>query len=284
MTPQINFKDPRWIAHFLDTALKKEQEKYKKCPVMRDVVPDHEAAEVWGYVVTAYFLAEESLKALLFLRNKPVPRKHSLSILFNLLENDDRATMRMFYSDYLATNDGYDKFPFQTLIEFLENLDGDPNQRDTDYVGSFDWRYFLIENRQSCNMPLVSIELMHEIVYGCNGIVRNVRNSGFNPFRRTHSWRLREKRREKYDDWLLVQQNSCQAEKLAGKLVILWGPDYCGRYDMFLVNANGAKDYFAEKPTDSSIPIVDKRIELEDFDADAGFRTIGISVGRPSYD
>lgn len=98
------------------------------------MVPDHEAAEVWGYVVTGYFLAEESLKALLFLRKKLVPpRKHSLSILFDLLDNDDKATLGMFYSDYLATNNGYGNFPFQTLEEFLKNLDGAPNQRGTDY-------------------------------------------------------------------------------------------------------------------------------------------------------
>lgn len=131
-------------------------------------------------------------------------------------------------------------------------------------------------------MPFISIELMHEFVYGCNGIVRNAHNSRFNPLQRTHSWRLRRKRREKYDDWLLVQRISGETEKLTGKLVILWGPDYSGRYDMFLITANGAEDYFSEKPTDSSIPTVDKRNELEEFDAYAGFSSVGISMRRPS--
>ena len=33
------------------------------------------------------------------------------------------------------------RFPFATLDEFLTNLDGDPNPKGDDYLGSFDWRY-----------------------------------------------------------------------------------------------------------------------------------------------
>ena len=56
----INFKDLSWVVTWLDTALKKEKEKYKKCPVMPDLVPDHQVAQGWGYVVAGYFLVEES--------------------------------------------------------------------------------------------------------------------------------------------------------------------------------------------------------------------------------
>ena len=64
----ITFKDPLWITVWLHTALKKEQEKYKQCPVMPDFAPGHEVAQAWGYVVAGYFLVEESFKALLYLR------------------------------------------------------------------------------------------------------------------------------------------------------------------------------------------------------------------------
>ena len=47
----INFKDPLRMIAWLDTALKKEKEKYKKCPVIPDLVPGHEVAQAWGYVV-----------------------------------------------------------------------------------------------------------------------------------------------------------------------------------------------------------------------------------------
>ena len=66
----IDFKDPLWIITWLDTALKKEKEKYKKCPVMPDLIPGHVAAQGWGYVVAGYFLVEESFKALLHVGGK----------------------------------------------------------------------------------------------------------------------------------------------------------------------------------------------------------------------
>ena len=76
----IDFKDALWITAWLDTALEKEKEKYEKCPVKSDLLPGHEAAQAWGYVVAGYFLVEESFKVLLYLRGKKVPPKHSLTI------------------------------------------------------------------------------------------------------------------------------------------------------------------------------------------------------------
>ena len=78
----ITYKDPLWIMAWLDTALKKEREKYRKCPVTPDLAPGHETAQGWGYVVTGYFLVEQSFKALLHIcGEKDVPKTHSLSIL-----------------------------------------------------------------------------------------------------------------------------------------------------------------------------------------------------------
>ena len=150
-----NFKDPLWITTWLDTALRKEKEKYEKCPVMLDMVPGHEAAQGWGYVVTGYFLVEESFKALLHVRRENVPTRHSLSTLFQLLDENDRIVLREYYDDYRATIGGKrGVFPFESLDDFLLNLDGDENERG-DHIGSFDWRYFLIEERRSQAMPLV---------------------------------------------------------------------------------------------------------------------------------
>ena len=70
----INFKDPSLIATWLDTALSKEKEKYEKCPVMQDLVPDHQNAQGWGYALVGYFLLEQSFKALLYVRGKNVPK------------------------------------------------------------------------------------------------------------------------------------------------------------------------------------------------------------------
>ena len=270
----IDFKKPLWIVAWLDTALEKEKEKYAKCPVVPDWVPGHEVAQGWGYVVAGYFLVEESFKALLYVRgNKRVPTKHSLFFLFDMLENNDKAVLREYYDDYRSTmGETIGALPFQSLGEFLRNLDGDTKRK-----GSFDWRYFLIEEKQSKVMPTVSIDHLHEIVYGCTRIVEHAHNARFDPSRYTLSRRMRAKRRLKYTDWLTVRMNSEGWGDLGERLEILWGPDRLGRYDLLLLGDEGAKQYFPEIPDDPSVPVVDKRTEIEEFDVEKGCRSIGVS-------
>ena len=55
----IDFKDPLLIVQWLDTALKKEKEKYKNCPVVPDIIPGQEAAQGWGYVVAGYYMKNQ---------------------------------------------------------------------------------------------------------------------------------------------------------------------------------------------------------------------------------
>ena len=204
----INFKDPLLITTWLDAALKKEKEKYEKCPVMPDLVPDYVTAQGWGYVVAGYFLVEGSFKALLHVRGKKVPKRHSLSPLFNLFDQDDKTIIREYYADYQATIDKNRRaFPFKSLDDFLANLDGGKNGRG-DHIGSFDWRYFLIEEKRSQKMPLVSLDYLHEIVFGCIQVIKYANNSRFEPSRYTHSWRMRREREKKYRDWLIVRRNS----------------------------------------------------------------------------
>ena len=278
MTNQtIDFKDPLWITAWLDTALEKEQEKYNKCPVMPDFSPGHEVAQAWGYVVAGYFLVEEAFKALLYLRGKQVPRKHSLTILFNFFEADDQETLREYYSDYRATIGGYgSKFPLATPDEFLVNLDGDPNKKRDDHIGSFDWRYFLIAEKQSQKMPTVSVGFLHEIAYGSICIVEHAQHGSAEPSQHIHSWRMRRERNKKQSAWLTVRRNSGGWDELGDRLEILWGPDYRGRHDLLLFKGNCATPYFAEIPEDFSLPIVDKRQEIESFDVDEGMRSIGV--------
>lgn len=120
------FKDPLYMTAWLEVALEKEREKYEKCPVMRDMAPGHNEAQAWGYIVTCYFLAEQSLKALLYLREKEAPKTHPLSTLFDLLDDNDKEFLHEFYSDYRATIGGIrGEFRFGSLDEFPVNLDGD---------------------------------------------------------------------------------------------------------------------------------------------------------------
>ncbi len=278
---KIDFKDSGQIIKWLDTALRKEQEKYKKCPIIPDVVAGYDVAQGWGYVVAGYFLAEESFKALLYLRGKQVPSKHSLTMLFKLFEADDKQSLREFYTDYWETIEGGERaFPFKTLDDFLANLDGDPNKKGDDCIGSFDWRYFLIEETRSQKMPTVSVEFLHEIAYGCIRMAQHAHDGKSNPSRHTHSWRMhRERYIKKYRDWLMVRMHSQGWGELGDRLEILWGPDYRGRHDFIIFKEKGARPCFAELPKGSSLPVMDKRQEIESFDVEEGMRSIGFSSG-----
>ena len=265
----IKFKEPLWIVAWLDTALAKEKEKYQTCPVIRDLVPGHEAAQGWGYVVAGYLLAEESLKALLYVRggqNQGPHGYHSLSSLFNILGDDDKAVLREYYTDYKATISGNGgAFPFNSLDDFFSNLDGDKNRRGDDHMGSLDWRYFLIEEPKSAKMPLVSVDYLHEIVFGCTRIIQQAVRPQFDPRRYTRTWRTRRERTRKYWHWLNIRMNSDGWTGLGDRLEILWGPDYLGRYDLYWFEGQRVQIFFSEIPSDCALPVVDKRGEVTAF-------------------
>ena len=255
------------ITIWLDTALKKEKEKYEKCLVRPDIVRDYVTAQGWGYVVIGYFLVEQAFKALLHIRGKTVPKIHSLSDLFDLIGQEDKEVLRECYIDFKMTIGGNTgQFPFKSLDDFLVNLDGDKDDRGN-HIGSFVWRYFLIEENRSQAMPLVSVEYLHEIVFACIQIVRFANSGGIERFRHTRSCRMREERLEKYRFWLTVRMNSDGWDELDDRLEILWGPDYLGRYDLCLSKSKTHQIMFSEIPEDYQLPIIDKRKEIESFDA-----------------
>ena len=261
----LHFKDPSWIFLWLDTALNKEKEKYKKCPVLPDAHGGYEAVQGWGYVVLGYFIVEEALKALLYFRKKDVPQVHGLSTLFDLLVQDDKSVLREYYDDYMATIGGrLGRFTFRCIGDFLVNLDGDKNGRGN-YIGSFDWRYFLIEKMRSEKMPFVSVDYLHEVAYGAIRIVDWIVHKTSPPSQHTHSWRLYCKREEKYSQWYDVRMGSDGWDELGDRVESLWGPDYLGRYDLYIFEGNTIKPTFSELPTDLKLRILDKRKELEDY-------------------
>ena len=273
----IEFKDPSWTLSWLDAALKKEREKYKKSPVLPDIIPGHEAAQGWGYVVVGYFLVEEALKAILHLREKKYPHVHALSILFDLLDRGDKSILREYYDDYRATAEGdLARFPSTSIEDFLVNLDGDKNEQGR-FSGPLDWRYFLIEEVRSGKMPLVSVDYLHEITFGLTRIVDWAVREQSHPCQHTHSWRLRRRRQEKYRHWYTVRLNSDRWSELGDRVEKLWGPDYCGRYDLYVLRGEKRTAVFGEVANDCDLPIHDKGREIELFDVDEGLRSIGMT-------
>ena len=273
MANDIRFKGDIWIQVWLETALEAEWRKFRDCPVNPDLMPDHELAQAWGYVVAAYFLMEEAFKAVLHLRERQVAQHHVLHTLFTELSTEDQGTLREYFRDFLGTCSQGRPFAFGELDAFLANLDGG-NKR-----GSFDWRYFPIEESSNETLPVVRISIMHEVVYGCLRIIEHMRHTDRDPLRYTHSWRLRWVRKDKYTDWLTVRMNSDGWDRLGDRLEILWGPDYQGRHDYMVFRGKHRHCRFALLPASGTldIPVVDKTAEVDRFDAEAGYRSIGFT-------
>ena len=281
MTPRVTYKKPLYVLSWLEAALKKEWQKYSANPVTPDLMPGHEAAQAWGYVVAGYFLLEQGFKAILHLRGKKPPKVHALSVPFAELPPDDQDQLRAHYHDFRHTFSGMRSFPLETLDDFLVNLDGARNSRGH-YVGSFDWRYFLTEEGTGTVMPLVSINIMHEIVYGCAVLFESIHKGNDDARRFTYSWRLRRNRSRHHSDWLMVQMNSPEWGQGGDRLVILWGPDYMNRYDYLVFEGDLIRSFFAPLPDaeETELTIVDKRSEMESFDPEEAFRRIGVTVRR----
>ena len=283
MTDKITYKEPLHIYAWLDTALKKEWQKLTATPVTPDMAPGHEVAQAWGYVVAGYFLIEQGLKGVLHLRGVEPPKTHALSVLFEALRAEDQDVLREYYDDFRGAFPGMTSFPLATLDEFLVNLDGGQNSRGH-YLGSFDWRYFLTEEGSGGSMPRVSINAMHEIVYGCIQLAISIDRVNSDPSDATYSWRLQWERSNRYRDWLMVRMNSPGWGQEGDRLEILWGPDHYDRCDYLVFEGSRIRSFFARLPKkeETDLWVVDKRGEVAAFDADEGFQSIGVTVSRPA--
>ncbi|MCY3817353.1 MAG: hypothetical protein OXG59_13810 [Gammaproteobacteria bacterium] len=281
MTEEITYREPLYIRTWLRTALQKEWQKFSKTPVMPDMAPGHEEAQAWGYVVAGYSLTEQGLKAVLHVRSVTPPKTHALSVLFAKLRADDQDVLREYYDDFRYTFPGMSSFPLSTLDAFLVNLDGAKNIRGQ-HIGSFDWRYSLTEKGSGVSMPLVSINVMHEVVYGCVQLVSSIDKGNQKAGRATYSWRLRWKRSRLLQDWLMVRMNSPEWGREGDRLEILSGPAYGDRYDYLVFEGDQVRSFFAPLPNvdEANLKVLDKRAELESFDPEEGFRSIGVTVSR----
>ena len=112
----------------------------------------------------------------------------------------------------------------------------------------------------------VCAEYLYEIVFGCIRIIQYAIDEGNEPSKFTRSWRLRRERQTKYDNWLTDRMNSEGWADLGDRLEIVWGPDYLGRYDLYLFRGNGMKLLpFSYIPSDITVPAHDMRKEFEAF-------------------
>ena len=277
MTNNRNYKNALDISICLESALKMECQKLRKSPVKPDLHPSYELAQAWGYVVAAYSLIEQGFKAILHFRELTPTKTHTLSALYCQLPENDKSVLNDFYNDFLHSFPGMAAFPKKTLEQFLVNLDGlEHNEQMAN--GSIDWRYFLTELASSHSLPLVSINIMHEIVYGCLRLIDSIEYRNRQPLNLTYSMRLRRQRQSRYRDWLTVRMNSPDWDQIGNRIEILWGPDHKNRYDFMVHKNSNIRIHFGPHPStiNDTFPIVDKRHEVKHFDMEAGFKTIGI--------
>ena len=276
------YKEPNFIWKWLQTALKHEWQKHAATPVKPDMVPGHEVAQAWGFVVAGYSLLEQGLKAVLYVRGKQPEKTHALSVLFAALPDEDQDVLRAYYDDFRAAFHDMVSFPLLTLDDFLVNLDGGRNARGQ-HIGSFDWRYFLTEQGSGAPMPLVSINVLHEVTFGCVQLVGSIDKKDGKARGWTYSWRLRWGRSRRYEDWLTVRMNSAGWAEEGNRLEIVGGPHSGDRYDYFVFEDGRIRSFFAPLPDagDSELPIIDKRRDVELFDTEEGYRSIGVTMNRP---
>ncbi len=280
MTGKIAYKK-RFLSR-LETALKMERKKYAATPITPDLIPEYEVAQGWGYVVAGYFLIEQGFKAILYARGVQPRKTHAQSVLFAELPGGDRDVLCAYYDDFRHSFPSMSSFPFSTLNEFLANLDG-PQESSK---GSLVWRYFPIEGEILSPMPIVGIDVMHELVHGCVCLIRAiVRNEDTeSALRHTYSWRCQRKRWKRQRDWLTVRMNSPEWGKEGDRLEILSGPAYGERYDYLVFEGKRFRHFFAPLPDAEKVglPILDKRDELESFDPVKGFQSIGVVMNSPT--
>lgn len=281
MVNTIIYKETHEILIWLDTALKMEWKKLRATPVRSDLVPDHMVAQGWGYVIAGYSLIEQGLKAVLHLRGAEPPKTHVLSDLHTRLPSGDQDVLRTYYEDFRHTFPGMRAFPLVTFDEYLVNLDGVKNSRDR-YFGATDWRYFLTEKKSGASMPLVSINVMHEVTFGCTRIVESIYKDKDQPDRYTYSWRLRWERQRIQHKWLSDRKNAAGWAQEGNRIEILWGPDYNDRYDYLIFKGDGYLRRFAPLPNanETKLSVVDKRQELESYDPQKGFWSHGMANRR----
>ena len=113
---------------------------------------------------------------------------------------------------------------------------------------------------------MVSIDYLHEVAYGCIEIAKSIHFGNVDPLQFTHSMRMRAERVTKHISWLTKRINSDGWSGLPDRFEILWGPDYCGRYDLVQFNKGSIIGItFLVLPANSPLPIIDKRQEVEAF-------------------
>ena len=139
-----------------------------------------------------------------------------------------------------------------------------------------------MEDRQGERLPLVSAELLYEIIDGVARIIEDAVYGKSRALEGTYGWRRHFERKEKYRDWIMVRAQSDGWKKSEDRLEILWGPDYQGRHDFIVFRGGRIGINFSVIPDGHGLPVRDKRVEIDAFDVEEGLKSIGVTRRAPS--
>ena len=179
------------IADSLERALKVEKAKWAGCPLHPNSPTMFVGIHEWGWIVAGYHLIEIALTGIAIARTGKRKRTHKLVTLYNEIPNEDQNILSGFYDDYRATAESIRGRGSERLEEFLENLDGPCGGN-----GSVAWRFLVMEKRERQEVPIVNIDLMHEVTYGCIQLMQLGTDGREEALQQIFSERMEEEARE----------------------------------------------------------------------------------------
>ena len=131
----------RWPAHRIQSAFRLAHTRHNEHLAPEDLVEQQNAINAWATVTVCYSGIEQAMKFLRLIQGEElsVLKKreigHSISTLFDLLEENERQVLRFSYRVYQSLHNYIRR---ETVGDFL-------NEIDCAGKGYGDWRYFLLQ-------------------------------------------------------------------------------------------------------------------------------------------
>ncbi len=150
---------PLMILKGLDSAQQKIADWLRERPIQDELWSDQVVLNAWSFVTIEYSLLEQSLKALILIRDKTYDQKemradsHSLNAVFCRLDAKNTNAADRIRKGYRAYQSLHHYVEYATLDNFLAEI-------DNDYAK---WRYFLLQGWINGPPAKTSAEAMLEV-------------------------------------------------------------------------------------------------------------------------
>ena len=129
----------RHPAHRLVSTFNSVRDSYRERSVLRDMWAEQDAINAWPTITACYSGIEQAMKLLRLAQGEEMAslkkRGHHISVLFNLLEDEEQRVLHFSYRVYQSLHTYIER---ETVADFL-------NEIDRGGGGYGDWRYFLLQ-------------------------------------------------------------------------------------------------------------------------------------------